>query len=57
MLLTSTEPLATAYDLAMLDLDGVVYIGHEAVDGAAGHIARARAAGMRVAFKIGRAHV
>ncbi len=50
MLLTSTEPLATAYDLAMLDLDGVVYIGHEAVDGAAGHIARARAAGMRVAF-------
>jgi HAD superfamily hydrolase (TIGR01450 family) len=28
----------------------VVYIGHEAVDGAAGHVARARAIGMRVAF-------
>jgi glycerol 3-phosphatase-2 len=50
VLLTSTEPLASAYDLAMLDLDGVVYIGHEAVEGAAGHIGRARAAGMRVAF-------
>ena len=50
MLLTSTEPLASAYDLAMLDLDGVVYIGHQAVDGAALHIGRARSAGMRVAF-------
>lgn len=50
MLLTSTEPLAGTYDLAMLDLDGVVYIGHEAVEGAARHIGRARAAGMRVAF-------
>ncbi|TQK70895.1 HAD superfamily hydrolase (TIGR01450 family) [Nocardioides sp. SLBN-35] len=50
VLLTSADPLAEAYDLAMLDLDGVVYIGHEAVDGAAGHIGRARMAGMRVAF-------
>ncbi|GAA3527586.1 HAD-IIA family hydrolase [Nocardioides daeguensis] len=50
MLLTSAQPLTEAYDLAMLDLDGVVYIGHEAVDGAAGHISSARAAGMRVAF-------
>lgn len=50
VLLTSTGPLARAYDLAMLDLDGVVYIGHEAVPGAAGHIGRARASGMRVAF-------
>ena len=46
----SEEPLATAYDLAMLDLDGVVYIGREAVPGAAGHLADARKAGIRLAF-------
>ncbi|MEO6510776.1 MAG: HAD-IIA family hydrolase [Nocardioides sp.] len=39
-----------AYDLAMLDLDGVVYIGGEAVPGAAQHLARARERGMRLAF-------
>jgi glycerol-1-phosphatase len=47
---TSTEPLDQRYDLAMLDLDGVVYVGPEAVPGAADHIATVRAAGMRVAF-------
>ena len=46
----SEEPLAGAYDLAMLDLDGVVYIGGEAVPGAAGHLADARKSGMRLAF-------
>lgn len=50
MLLTSSEPLAHAYDLAMLDLDGVVYVGPDAVPGAAEHVGRARDAGMRVAF-------
>lgn len=50
MLLTSTVPLTSAYDLAMLDLDGVVYIGADAVPGAAGAIGEARGAGMRVAF-------
>lgn len=50
MLLTSNEPLAHAYDLAMLDLDGVVYVGPHAVPGAAEHVGRAREAGMRVAF-------
>lgn len=50
MLLTSTVPLTEAYDLAMLDLDGVVYIGAEAVPGAAENVASAREAGMRVAF-------
>ncbi|KRB73796.1 HAD family hydrolase [Nocardioides sp. Root190] len=50
MLLTSTSVLTEVYDLAMLDLDGVVYIGAEAVPGAAGHIAAARSAGMRIAF-------
>ncbi len=50
MLSESATPLAAAYDLAMLDLDGVVYVGPEAVPGAADHLRAARAAGMRVAF-------
>lgn len=50
MLHSCDVPLARAYDLAMLDLDGVVYVGEHAVPGAAGHIARARESGMRVAF-------
>ncbi len=50
MLRSSPEPLCTVYDLAMLDLDGVVYVGVEAVPGAAERIASARTAGMRVAF-------
>ena len=50
MLHSSDLPLSTAYDLAMLDLDGVVYIGADAVPGAAAHIAAAREVGMRVAF-------
>jgi glycerol-1-phosphatase len=44
------EPLAAAYDLAMLDLDGVVYVGHEAVPGVAQHLEAARGAGMQLAF-------
>ena len=44
------EPLASAYDVALLDLDGVVYIGASAVAGAADSLAKAKAAGMRVAF-------
>jgi len=47
---TSEEALSGAYDLAMLDLDGVVYVGGDAVPGAADHLAAARAAGMRLAF-------
>ncbi len=46
----SAEPLDQRYDLAMLDLDGVVYVGPDAVPGAPAHVAAARAAGMRVAF-------
>ena len=30
----SSEPLSTAYDVAVLDLDGVVYVGPDAVPGA-----------------------
>jgi HAD superfamily hydrolase (TIGR01450 family) len=45
----ATAP-AEAYDLALLDLDGVVYIGRRPVPGAAEALERARAAGMRIAF-------
>ena len=50
MLGSSHDTLCTAYDLAMLDLDGVVYVGRDAVPGAAAHLAVARDAGMRLAF-------
>jgi glycerol-1-phosphatase len=49
-LLSCDRPLMNAYDTAMLDLDGVVYIGGDAIAGAAGHLERARAAGMQLAF-------
>lgn len=44
------EPLCRAYDVALLDLDGVVYRGPDPVSGAAAAIAAARAAGMRMEF-------
>jgi HAD superfamily hydrolase (TIGR01450 family) len=44
------QPLAVAYDTALLDLDGVVYVGREAVPGAAEALAAAREGGMRLAF-------
>jgi glycerol 3-phosphatase-2 len=44
------SPLATAYDVALLDLDGVVYRGTEPVEHAAPALAAARGAGMRLAF-------
>ncbi|MCD4536489.1 HAD-IIA family hydrolase [Nocardioides sp. cx-169] len=50
MLGVSGTSLSTDYDLAMLDLDGVVYIGPDAVRGAAEHLDRARESGMRLAF-------
>ena len=37
-----TSRCAAAYDLAMLDLDGVVYVGGDAVPGAPEHLAAAR---------------
>lgn len=46
----SARPLAEAYDAALLDLDGVVYLGGSAVPGAADSLAKAGAAGLRVAF-------
>lgn len=50
MLKESTRPLAAAYDTALLDLDGVVYLGDHAVPGAVAGLAAARSAGMRAAF-------
>lgn len=50
MLKVSEHPLDSTYDLAMLDLDGVVYVGAAAVPGAADHLTRARRGGMRLAF-------
>ena len=46
----SAEPLARRFDVALLDLDGVVYVGDAAVPGAAAALRRARGAGMRLAF-------
>ncbi|MFI0408373.1 HAD-IIA family hydrolase [Actinomadura sp. 3N508] len=46
----SDRPLCEAYDVALLDLDGVVYIGRRPVRAAAGSLAKARAAGQRLAF-------
>src|SRR5260370_35085075 len=38
------------YDVGLVDLDGVVYTGQGAVPGAAEALAKARMAGMRLAF-------
>src|SRR5262252_7333377 len=46
----STEPLASRYDVALLDLDGVVYLGGAPIPGAAEALAKATASGMRLAF-------
>ncbi|WP_242658613.1 HAD-IIA family hydrolase [Klenkia brasiliensis] len=40
----------TLHDVALLDLDGVLYVGPDAVPGAAEALERARAAGMRLGF-------
>ncbi len=49
-LLSSAEPLSAAYDVALLDLDGVVYLGGAAIPGAAAALAAVGPAGMRLAF-------
>jgi HAD superfamily hydrolase (TIGR01450 family) len=47
---SSQAALWDAYDVAMLDLDGVVYIGPDAVPGAPEHLAAARTAGQHLAY-------
>jgi glycerol 3-phosphatase-2 len=46
----SDRPLSELYDVALLDLDGVVYIGEDAVPGAPASLRAAREHGMRLAF-------
>jgi HAD superfamily hydrolase (TIGR01450 family) len=46
----SAEPLCRAYDVGLLDLDGVVYLQEQPVRGAPRALAAARAAGMRLEF-------
>jgi glycerol 3-phosphatase-2 len=46
----SARPLCEEYDVAVLDLDGVVYIGDAAVAGASDALATAREHGMQLAF-------
>ncbi|MGH1563339.1 HAD-IIA family hydrolase [Mumia sp. DW29H23] len=49
-LAASETPLREGYDVAMLDLDGVVYRGEEAVDHVAQSLEEAREAGLRLAY-------
>ncbi len=44
------SPLLRSYDQVILDLDGCVWIGDEAVDGSVDAIAALRSAGKRIAF-------
>jgi HAD superfamily hydrolase (TIGR01450 family) len=46
----SPEPLTARYDVALLDLDGVIYVGGSAVPGAVEALAKATAAGMGRVF-------
>ncbi len=44
------DPLDHAYDVALLDLDGVVYLGGTAIPGAAEALRKADEAGLRLAY-------
>jgi glycerol 3-phosphatase-2 len=46
----SERPLAAVHDVALLDLDGVLYVGADAVPGAPEALAAAAAAGLRPAY-------
>ena len=46
----AVEPLARGYDVALLDLDGVVYLGAQPIPGVSEALAKARVFGMRLAF-------
>jgi glycerol 3-phosphatase-2 len=47
---SSEKPLSDVHDVALLDLDGVVYLGGSAVAGAPDALTQARHRGMRLAF-------
>ena len=46
----SEKPLCQAYDVALLDLDGVVYIGGDAIPGVSEALHKAGEEGMRLAY-------
>ena len=48
--LRASRGLSRQYDVALLDLDGVVYVGSQPVPGAASTLSAVRATGMRVAY-------
>lgn len=50
MLGSSEQPLSSTYDVAVLDLDGVVYVGPHAIEGAPEALNRAQSGGMHLAF-------
>lgn len=50
MLKPSQGPLLDSYDLAMFDLDGVVYVGGKAVAAVAERVQKVRESGIHVAF-------
>jgi glycerol 3-phosphatase-2 len=47
---SSEQPLSASYDVAVLDLDGVVYVGPDAVAGAPEALNAAQESGMHLAF-------
>lgn len=49
-LIGSARPLAEEYELALVDLDGVAYRGHEPIDHASDGLTAARTHGMRLIF-------
>lgn len=49
-LLGSDVPLVAAFDLALVDLDGVAYAGHQPIEHAATGLAAARDGGVRLVF-------
>ncbi|RHA40476.1 HAD-IIA family hydrolase [Cellulomonas rhizosphaerae] len=49
-LIGSTTPLVDRYDLALVDLDGVAYKGHEPIVHASDSLTEARGRGMRLVF-------
>jgi len=49
-MMSSSARLAEQYDVALLDLDGVVYLAEQPVAGAPEALAQVREAGMRLAF-------
>ena len=50
MLLSSSVPLTVAYDLAMFDLDGVIYVGGHSIEGVPEELDAVRSGGLPIAF-------